>query len=243
MAKTKFLYLENFTRLESSATVVSISKENDRDVLVLNETIFYPQGGGQPYDTGIIRSPSGEFIVEEVRFIDDAVKHIGHMNCGVIDAGETVSCRVDKERRTLNARIHSAGHLVDKAIAELNLPWKPGKGYHFPNGPYDEYEGSLEGFDKEKLKADIERLCNECVNKGGKTKVIFMTKEEMQKVCRYTPDFPEEKETRARIVIHDGFYMPCGGTPVADVSEIGVVTIRKIKQEGNKIRVGYDVAR
>ncbi len=58
-----------------------------------------------------------------------------------------------------------------------------------------------------------------------------MTKEEMQKVCHYTPDFPEEKEKRARIVIHDGYYMPCGGTPVADLSEIGHMTIRKIKQE------------
>lgn len=243
MTKTKLLYLEDFTRLESVATVAGVSKENDRDIIVLDQTIFYPQGGGQPYDTGIITSPSGEFIVEEVRFIDEAVKHIGHISRGVINTGETVSCRVDKERRTLNARIHSAGHLVDKAIAELNLPWKPGKGYHFPNGPYDEYEGSLEGLDKEKLKSDIESLCNECVKKGGKTEVIFMTKEEMQKVCRYTPDFPEEKEARARIVIHDGFYMPCGGTPVADVSDIGTITIRKIKQEKSNIRVGYDVAR
>jgi Ser-tRNA(Ala) deacylase AlaX len=37
--------------------------------------------------------------------------------------------------------------------------------------------------------------------------------------------------------------MPCGGTPVADLSEIGRMTIRKIKQEGRNIRIGYDVAR
>lgn len=243
MNKTRLLYLEDFTCLESSATVVDILKENDRDILILDETIFYPQGGGQPYDTGVITSPSGEFSVEEVRFLDGMVKHIGRVTQGIINKGEKVKCCVEKERRALNARIHSAGHLVDKAIAELKLPWKPGKGYHFPNGPYDEYEGSLEGFDKEKLKSDIERSCNESVKKGGKTEVIFMTKEEMQHVCRYTPDFPEEKGTRARIVIHDGFYMPCGGTPVADVSEVGGVTIRKIKQEGDNIRVGYDILR
>ncbi len=243
MNQTKLLYLEDFTGLESKAVVTGVLKENDRDVIILDQTIFYPQGGGQPYDTGTIESPSGEFTVEEVRFGEGTVKHIGRMNRGAISIGQTVACRVDKGRRILNARIHSAGHLVDKAIAELDLPWRPGKGYHFPNGPYDEYEGNLEGLDKGKLKADIERLCNEYVSKGGKTEIIFMTKEEMQNACRYTPDFPEEKGLRARIVVHAGFYMPCGGTPVADLSEIGVITVRKIKQEGSNIRVGYDVSR
>lgn len=240
MSKTKLLYLEDFTCLKSQAKVLEVIQENDHCIVILDQTIFYPQGGGQPYDTGILQSPTGEFVVEEVRFVDGVVRHIGNGN---IQVGDSVICHVDKDRRMLNARIHSAGHLVDKAIAELNLPWKPGKGYHFPNGPYDEYQGSLEGIDKEKLKSDIERLCNEYIIKGGKTEVIFMTKQEMQKVCRYTPDFPEEKETRARIVIHDGFYMPCGGTPVADLSEIGSMTIRKIRPEGSNIRVGYDVAR
>ena len=142
----------------------------------------------------------------------------------------------------LHARLHSAGHLVDRAIPELDLPWKPGKGYHFPNGPYDEYEGSLEGIDKEKLKSDLEALCNRYIAKGGKTEVMFMTREEMQKTCRYTPDFPAEKGERARVIIHGGFPIPCGGTPVADISEIGRITIRKIKQEGKNVRVGYNIA-
>ena len=119
--------------------------------------------------------------------------------------------------------------------------WHPGKGYHFPQGPYDEYEGSLGGLDKEKLKSDLERLCNTYVLAGGKTEIIFMTREEMQKTCRYTPDFPMEKGEQARVIVHAGFAMPCGGTPVADLVDIGPITIRKIKQEKDKIRIGYDV--
>ena len=240
---TTLLYLENFTLLEADANVVEVIKEQNQTLVMLDQTIFYPQGGGQPYDQGVIESGSGTFLVEEVRFADGHVSHIGAFEKGMFAAGETVRCFVDPERRTLNARIHSAGHLVDKAIAELQLNWIPGKGYHFPNGPYDEYKGTVEGHDKEKIKSEIETLCNRYVKKGGKTEIIFMTKEEMQRVCRYTPDFPEEKGTRARIVVHDGFYMPCGGTPVADCSEIGAITIRKIKQEGENIRVGYDVER
>lgn len=243
MNKTTLLYLEQFTLLQSPARVIEVLKENDRDVLVLDRTIFYPQGGGQPYDTGIIQSSSGKFIVEEVRFVDGAVRHIGNFESGGFAVGEQIMCRVDAGRRELHARIHSAGHLVDKAIAELEPDWKPRKGYHFPQGPYDEYEGSLEGRDKEKLKMDIEKLCNTYVEKGGATQVIFMTREKMKEACRYAPDFPQTKGELARVVIHDGYFMPCGGTPVADLSEIGRIVIRKIKQEGKNIRVGYDVAR
>lgn len=241
--QTKLLYLDAFNLLECEAEVVSVFKENDRDVVTLSQAVFYPQGGGQPYDTGFIESSSGKFLVEEVRFVDEIVKHIGKFENGSFRAGETVKCMVNAERRKLHARIHSAGHLVDKAIAELKLSWIPGKGYHFPNGPYDEYGGNLEGLDREKLKADIEKLCNEYVRKGGKTEVIFMTREKMKEVCHYTPDFSEAKGELARVVVHDGYYMPCGGTPVADLSEIGQIIIRKIKQEGQNIRVGYDVAR
>lgn len=249
MMKTKLLYLEEFTRLEAPAVVTEIVRENDRDAVVLDQTIFYPQGGGQPYDTGVIESSGGKFLVEEVRLaptpnaaaLDVGVKHMGVFEFGSFAAGDTVKLFVDADRRMLNARIHSAGHLVDKAVAELDLPWRPGKGYHFPQGPYDEYEGSLAGTDKDKLKSDLERLCNKYVAEGGKTEIIFMTREEMQKTCRYTPDFPIEKGERARVVAHAGFPMPCGGTPVADLADIGQITIRKIKQEKDKIRIGYDV--
>ncbi len=240
--ETTLLYLEDFTRLECDAKIIERSQENGTEIVVLDQTVFYPQGGGQPYDTGVIESASGKFLVEEVRFADGMVRHIGHFESGNFEVGETVQCHVDKERRTLNSRLHSAGHLVDKAIYELKLNWTPGKGYHFPNGPYDEYKGTLEGMDKEKLKADIEKLCNDYVEKGGKTEVIYMTREKMKEVCHYAPDFPEAKGTLARIVVHDGYYMPCGGTPVSDMRDIERITIRKIKQEGANIRVGYDVA-
>lgn len=243
MSPTKLKYLEHFDLLESSAKIVQVFKENDRDVVLLDETIFYPQGGGQPFDTGIIESASGKFIVEGVRFVEGIVKHIGKFETGGFSPNENIKCTIDSDRRKLHARIHSAGHLVDKAISELKLNWIPGKGYHFPNGPYDEYKGSLEGYDREKLKTDIENLCNVYVHKGGKTEVVFMTREKMKEVCHYTPDFNETKGDLARIVIHDGFYMPCGGTPVSELSEIGNITIRKIKPEKENIRIGYDVKR
>ena len=249
MPPTKLLYLENFSLLECESRIFDTLRENDRDVLILDQTVFYPQGGGQPYDTGIIESAHGKFEVEEVRFVDAVIKHIGKFENGNLTKGETVKCSVDKDRRTLHSRIHSAGHLVDWAIEKLEIPWTPDpRGYHYPNGPYVTYNGGLEGIDKEKLKTDIERLCAEAIQRGQEVSVRFMTKDEMKTICRSIPDgLPEP----ARVILFNdpsmgsgqSFGVPCGGTHVANISEIGHLTIRKIKQEGQNIRVGYETTK
>lgn len=242
MQPTKLIYLENFNLLNSEGKVLEITQENGSEIIILDQTIFYPQGGGQPYDKGIIEGASGKFLVEEVRFVDGIVKHIGKFESGSFQSGETVKCLVDEARRTLHSKIHSAGHVVDMAVSALQLNWLPGKGYHFPEGPYVEYAGSLDGLDKEKLKTDIENLCNKFVAEDRETKLIFMEKIKMKEVCHFVPDYiPEGKP--ARVVMYGDFGVPCGGTHVGRLSNIRQITIRKIKASGENIRVAYDVAR
>ena len=238
MNPTKLLYLENFNLLTAQVAVVDIINEEGRDVIVLDQTILYPQGGGQPYDQGSIKSPSAIFNVEEVRFVEGIVKHIGKFENGSFTKGDSVTIIVDEARRRLNSRLHSAGHVVDLAITELKLNWIPGKGFHFPQGPYVEYAGSFEGLDKEKLKADIENLCNKVISGGREVKILFLEIDKMKKACHFDPDYiPEGKP--GRVVMFGDFGVPCGGTHVANISEIKGITIRKVKQEGNNIRVGY----
>lgn len=239
---TKLLYLEDFNLLNTGAKVLNVAQENGRAVVVLDQTIFYPQGGGQPYDKGVMRSSSGKFLVEEVRFVDGVVKHIGTFEGAPFGKNEVVECAVDRERRALHSRLHSAGHVVDMAVAALGLDWIPGKGYHFPDGPYVEYRGSLEGADPEKLKNQIESLCNAFVQEGRQTKLLFMDKEKMKSVCRFVPEYiPEGKP--ARVVMYGDYGVPCGGTHVSNTSDVGKISVRKIKQDKQNIRVGYDVER
>ncbi len=239
---TKLIYLEDFNLVTSDAKVFEVTEENGKKIVILDQTIFYPQGGGQSYDKGRIEGSSGKFLVEEVRFVDGIVKHIGAFESGSFKVGESVKCLVDKSRRTLHSRIHSAGHVVDMAVTDLKLSWVPGKGYHFPEGPYVEFIGSLDGLDKEKLKIDIENLCNKFVEENRETKLLFIEKEKMKEVCHFVPDFiPEGKP--ARVVMYGGFGVPCGGTHVGHLGDICHMTIRKIKAEGANVRVGYDVER
>lgn len=235
---THLRYLEEMDRLELEGRVLAVDKQEDRDLLILDQTIFYPQGGGQPFDQGTIHSPSATFVVEQVRYVDGEVRHIGRFERGSISPGETVTCQVDPIRRSLHSRLHSAGHVVDMAVTALELGWVPGKGYHFPVGPYVEYSGSLQGRDAEMLKSEIERRCEEIVRGGVKTCVRFVTPEEMRQLCRFPPEsIPEGKP--ARIVFYGEFGVPCGDTHVARLADIGPITIRKIKQNRDVVRVSY----
>lgn len=250
---TNLLYLKNHGLLESAASIVSVSEEDGRTVVVLDQTIFYPQGGGQPYDTGTITlantsdvaSADAEavFKVEEVRFIDGIVKHAGVVESGAFEVGQNVMCHVDKDRRDLNSRLHSAGHVLDIALHKIGIQWVPGKGFHFPQGPYVEYAGSIEGMDAaavEKLRADLESKCNEIVNAGAEVTLCFMPKEEMSSVCSFVPDYiPAGKP--ARVVMYGAIGIPCGGTHVANLKNIKGITIRKIKKEKDAVRVSYDI--
>jgi Ser-tRNA(Ala) deacylase AlaX len=237
---TKLLYLQHMGQYECDAQAVSVLIEGEKTAVILDQTAFYPQGGGQPYDTGVISNVDKKFLVEEVRFVDGIVKHLGKFEDMAFVPGEAVTCRVDIERRQLHTRLHSAGHVVDMGIKQLGIAWKPGKGYHFPNGPYVEYSGSLGGADIEKLKTDLGSACNEIIARNTETRVLFMPKEEMGSVCAYVPDYiPANKP--GRVVMYGDFGIPCGGTHVDNLKEIGKITIRKIKQDGENIRVSYSI--
>ncbi len=241
MQTTKLLYLENFSLLSSEAKVLSVEKIDEKTVIILDQTVFYPQGGGQPFDQGQISSDDAVFFVEEVRFVDGFVHHIGHFDHGNFEVDQKVGLEIDQIRRNLHSRLHSGGHVVDMALKQLQINWKPGKGYHFPQGPYVEYEGELGETDREVLKNQIEQACNKIISEDAITKLEFISPVQAEDRGMEVPGNIVESGKPIRIVFYGEFGILCGGTHVGNLSEIGEMTIRKIKPEGKNIRVGYDV--
>lgn len=240
MEHTKLLYMEDMQQLECEAFVETNENKEGRSIVYLDQTVFYPQGGGQPYDTGTITNGQTTFRVEEVRYADGLVQHIGKFEGHPFMQGEDVTCKVDAERRALHTRLHSGGHVVDMAVNELGYSWTPGKGYHFPDGPYVEYTAELGDETKEAVMEKLNAKIAEILDRGIATEIRFVSKDEMATLCRHVPEFlPKDKPSR--VVLYGDFGVPCGGTHVAQLKDIGTETIRKIKEKPGTLRISYQV--
>jgi len=240
MNDTQLLYMTDMQLLKCEAYVDDIEQKDGKTIVILDKTVFYPQGGGQPYDTGSISSGTAGFKVMEVRYADGKVQHIGQLTHGRLMKDDTVQCRVDVDRRSLNTRLHSGGHLLDMAVNELGYEWKPGKGYHFPDGPYVEYEANLSGDEDEGTIDAINGKMQEILSRNIVTGIKFVNREEMTQLCRNVPDnIPKDKPSR--VVLYGGFGIPCGGTHVSELKDIGSIRVRKIKTRPGLTRVSYEV--
>ena len=241
---TELLYMNSFDVNVCNAQVSNVVTLADGRIdLILDKTCFYPRGGGQDWDMGFIKGSQGIFNVVEVRLDEHGiVHHIGEFDQGTLVEGSAVECFVDIERRRLNTRLHSAGHVIDMAIEQLGLAWSPTKAAHYPHMSFVEYSGEWDIEQRELLKAKIELALQNIIHAGGKNSIRFMSIDQMHTVCREVPkNIPTNKP--ARVVIYPGeFGIPCGGTHVADVKDIGEVKITKIKKGelgDNAIKVSY----
>lgn len=223
--QTELIYLTQMQQLTCEAFVQDLVYDCERLMVILDRTVFYPQGGGQPWDTGIIKNQDGEFCVQEVRFVEGVVRHCGVFQKGSFRLGDGVACQVDAARRLLNTRLHSAGHIVDMALKELGKDWAATKGYHFPQGPYVEY-ATLDLMCDEHLQQDLEQKCNDIIQRGILTRLIFTDGEQVH-------------GKPARVVRYGDFEIGCGGTHCENLKEVGLIRIKKIKQNKDVMRVSY----
>ncbi|MCL4374882.1 alanine--tRNA ligase-related protein [Patescibacteria group bacterium] len=211
---TKLKYMEDSYLLTDGATVIELKKdESDNDVLVLDQTVFYPQGGGQPYDQGIIGNDQTTMTVNEVRFFAGQVLHIGKVGKGSFNKGDKVKLAVEEKRRAFNRRNHTAGHLIDIAIKTVG-DFTPVKGFHFPAGAYVEYMGVVDETKKEEIKAKIQAKVNQLIDATLSVTSRFVTKDQLQDYCDFVPTWlPEGKPIRI-ITVSGQKSHPCGGTHV-----------------------------
>lgn len=234
---TDLMYLGDSFLFQCRATIIEKRiLEDERTALILDKTIFYPQGGGQPCDVGIIESNDARFMVNDVRLDKEGiVYHIGNLERGSLESGNMVTLIIDKEKRIRNTKLHSAGHLIDCAVTQMQLPLTTTKGYHFPNGAYVEYEGTLTNTSE--IMSLLQVKINNLVAQNIPVKIYDLSTAEA--VARGIVA-PAGKS--ARIVQFEGFEpCGCGGTHVHNTQEIGKIVIRKIKTKGTTVRISYEI--
>jgi len=133
--------------------------------LILNETCFYAEAGGQTGDCGMIESAGGQFVVETTGKAGDCVIHWGKLASGEISAGDTVTARVDKNRQATR-RNHTATHLLQWSLrrvlgssvaqqGSLVCPDYLRFDFTYPKALTGEQVRQVEHLVREKINADI----------------------------------------------------------------------------------------
>ncbi|MFQ6661709.1 hypothetical protein Gotur_029772 [Gossypium turneri] len=200
---TKLEFYDQMLKLQSKAILVHYFKvtslpdfhsggDDGRKALILDNTIFHPQGGGQPSDTGFIcvTDSNLRFCVQDVRSKDGVVFHYGVAEDSSMEneleqgKGKEVILQVDESRRRLNSRLHSAGHLLDVCMRNVGFGHlEPGKGYHFPDGPFVEYKGTVPLIELQNKQREIEIEVNALISKGGKVYATVLPYREAAELC------------------------------------------------------------
>lgn len=240
--ETKLLYMDHWDVITAQAKILAIVEQDGQKALVLDQTIFYPQGGGQPADRGEIVGTSGLFQVAGVRFVDGVVYHFGEFAQGTCAVGEAVELKIDQQRRELLSRLHSAGHLIDVAMEQLGCHFVAGKGYHFADHPYVEYEANLTAEDCIGLQKELQVVLDDLVQSDIPITGVSMAREDLEKVCQHVPDYLPAGKPIHIVTIGNHTPCPCGGTHVRSSSLIGRIKISKIKSKGGVLRVSYQLA-
>jgi misacylated tRNA(Ala) deacylase len=237
MAYDDQLFLHDAYQKECDATISSIS---DGKFVLLDQTVFYPNAGGQAHDTGIIKTEDGtEYPVVYVGKFDGKISHqveIGDKP--PLQEGMKVHCTIDWKRRYKLMRSHTAAHVVSAVIAEDTGAQIHGNAKTTEKVRVD---FNLEKFDKEYMRELIDKS-NEILKKNLPVSTYFITKEElalkpeMMKLAKGLPDGVKE----IRIVDIEGFdKQPCGGTHIKNLSEIGPLEFMKAENRGTFNRRVY----
>lgn len=216
------LFRDDATLRTCDAQVVSV----DGTHVMLDQTVFYPAGGGQPGDSGVL---GGAKVLDTIKGDNDTVVHV--CDGSLPSVGETVSAALDWDRRYALMRMHTALHLLSVAIP---LPVTGGSigleksrlDFDMPEAPED--------------KKTIEDALNAMIAADHAVTTEWITDEELDAnpgLVKTMTVKPPRGQGRVRLVrIGDVDLQPCGGTHVASTAEIGKVRLGKIEKKGKQNR-------
>lgn len=230
---TEALYLVDSYQAEATAKVEAVGDT----YLILDQTIFYPQGGGQPSDKGTIKSESAELHVKSVEYNGGEIKHIGTLK-GTFSVGDEVSLTIDWDLRLKHMQWHTAGHLVDLIARQVYPSLVPVRGMHgIGKKLFIEYEG-VQKLDLDQLNIELAKL----VASKPEIKTQFVTLDELKKMANWLPEkLPTSKKLRI-LSIGSDYHIPDGGTQLKTADPIWPITITQIEHTENSTLIHHTVA-
>ncbi|WP_112664176.1 alanyl-tRNA editing protein [Microvirga flavescens] len=232
MSATNLLFREDAYAKTCDATVLALTPEGG---VIVDRTVFYAQGGGQPGDVGVLKlADGGEMAVTNAVYGPDrsqVVHLVGSEAAARLKAGDTVALELDWPRRMKRMRVHTALHLLS-----VVLP------YPVTGGSIGDGDGRLDfdipdaGLDK----ADITDKMNALIARDAAVTDRWITDAELDAnpgLVKTMSVQPPRGSGRVRLVEIAGIDLqPCGGTHVRSTGEIGEIIITDIEKKGKQNR-------
>ncbi|NIM59179.1 MAG: hypothetical protein GTO16_09595 [Candidatus Aminicenantes bacterium] len=223
--ETKRLYLENPYQVEFEARVADKMIWEKKPALILDQTCFYPESGGQPSDKGSINE------VEVLKVLEDEARII-HLVAEDMPAGK-VAGKIDWKTRFDHMQQHSGQHILSQSFHELlaaeTLAFHLGESF-------STLEMDLRKISEDEIE-QIERRANEIVYEDREIKCYFVPEEKIESVPLRRP--PKKKGLIRVVEVSDFDFSACGGTHVRRTGEIGLIKILRLERIRNNIRFEF----
>jgi misacylated tRNA(Ala) deacylase len=217
-----------------------VKTAKDGKFVALDQTYFYPASGGQPFDTGTLKTSDGRKV--NVVYVGKFGGHISHQvePEGVLKEGDEVHAVIDWDRRYKHMRMHTAAHLVSYVFEHEKGAVVTGNQIAEDKTRID-YQ--LDDYDPEEMRSYQEKV-NDLIAQDLPIKSLFLSREEAEKkVARMTTlaaGFPDDVKEVRLLQIGDIDIQACGGTHLKSTGEVGRVKFLKFDNKGkNNRRVYY----
>lgn len=232
MSATDLLFRTDAYLAQAPARVVAVT---ERRGIVLDRTVFYATGGGQPGDTGHLQRADGSRIAIGIAIYDaedrSRILHVAGDGEPLPEIGESVVAVLDWERRLKRMRIHTALHLLSVVVP-----------YPVTGGAIGDGEGRLD-FDlpeSDLTKDGIAGQLNALIARNAAVTERWITDAELDanpQLVKTMSVQPPRGSGRVRLVAIEGIDLqPCGGTHVRHTGEIGPVIVTDIEKKGRQNR-------
>ena len=232
---TEALFMNDSYLKEWDAKVVKVK---DGKYIVLDKTAFYPKGGGQPWDEGVIRRNDDEFNVVYVgKFSGDISHEVDKLGLKV---GDSVNCKLNWERRYTYMRYHTACHLISNILYRRADAKITGNQIEFDKSRMD---FSMDDYSPEKLQGYVDEA-NHIIQKDLPITIDYMSKSEVlnhPELARLAVGLPENIKQFRIVKIGNIDEQVDGGTHVKHLKEIGTIEMTKTVNKGAKNRRLYFV--